>query len=140
MSTIDKKDLIAIRLGTEEDKSFIFSTWLKGLYYGDSWFSNIPKDVFMQHHHPVIERLLVDPAVIVTVACLKDDPEVILGYAVQTLDGSTVHWCFVKKSWRNIGLAKNLISAKVTAATHLTKAGLSILRKHPGIVFNPYKI
>jgi GNAT superfamily N-acetyltransferase len=140
MSTIDKAELIAIRLMNENDKGFIYATWLKGLYYGDTWFKEVPKDLFMKGYRPIIDKLLSSPDTVVTVACLKDDPEVILGYAVQKLDCVTVHWVFVKQSWRGIGLAKSLISPKIGVVTHLTRAGLGILKNHCKIIFNPFAI
>ncbi len=137
MSEIDKKNLIAIRDGVPEDHAFIMATWLRGLYYGDSWFSLINKDVFMTAYHLHLETLLKTPGITVKVACLKDDPEVILGYAVLTAD-RIVHWVYCKGAWRKIGIAKSLVPDNVTSATHLTKIGLSILRKKPRISFNPF--
>lgn len=137
---MNKSELVAIRDYLESDKNFIFSTWLRGLYHGDSWFSEIPKDIFMKHYHKFIEYLLNHANTTVKVACLKDDPEVILGYAVLNKEDTLLHWVFCKSAWRNIGIAKSLVSQSVNTVTHLTKIGLSIKRKRPNIVFNPFAI
>lgn len=137
-STLNKKDLVAIRVANDSDRNFILATWLRGLYYGDTWFGEIPKNIFMEKYHSILERLLSLDTTITVIACLKDDPEVILGYAVQDLNETTLHYAFVKKAWRNIGIAKDMVSKKTVTATHLTKSGLSILKKHPGVIFNPF--
>lgn len=128
------------RPAAPEDVNFIFATMLRGLYYGDSWFSRIPKDIFMAHYHKVIEALLVHPSTKVTVACLKDDPEVVLGYSVTGHNDELVHFVYVKSAWRNIGLAKSLVGTTPKAATHLTTVGSSILKKHPEVIFNPFQL
>lgn len=135
---VNKADLIAIRSGIQDDKNFIYASWLRGLYYGDSWFSEVPKNVFMEQYHKVIDYILNNPATIVRVACLKEDPTVILGYAILKTDGG-VHWVFCKKSWRNIGIAKDLLGSNTKYATHLTKIGLNVA-KNKGIIFNPFNV
>lgn len=137
---IDKANLVEIRDFRESDKHFIFSTFLRGLYYGDSWFSLIPKTVFMTKYHKVLEHIMNSPNTKVSVACLKDDPEVILGYAMLDATGSTLHWVFCKKAWRSIGIAKSLVPDSISNVTHLTKTGKSILSTKPNVQFNPFLI
>lgn len=120
----------------QTDKSFIMSTLLKGIYYGDSWFSLIPKDIFMSNYHPHIERLLSAPGVDVTIACLGEDPDVIIGYSVTT--NTILHYVFCKRSWRKIGVAKLLLPQTVSAVSHLTDLGRKLLPKLPGAIFNPF--
>lgn len=141
--TLSKKDLVIIRNGKESDKNFIMATFLRGFYYGDSWAREIPKDIFMSVYHAVVEKLLAAPGILIQVACLREDADVILGYSIigANVAGLTLHWVFVKAAWRNIGIGKSLVpEGKVNAATHLTKSGLSILRKHPEVVYNPFLI
>lgn len=140
MSTeISKEELIAFRDGQATDTNFIFSTFLRGLYYGDSWFSLIPKDTFMKNYHAVLEAVLASPKTKVRVACLKDDPEVILGYSILNQSETACHFVFVKATWRKIGIAKSLVPSTVGTATHLTALGLS-LTKRKGIEFNPFAL
>lgn len=139
---IDKKDLISIRDSLPNDRNFILATWLRGLYYGDTWFKEIPKAIFFENYHNVVERILTRPGTIIKIACLKDDPDVILGYCVSRVfngDINVVDWAFVKSAWRNIGIAKRLLPAKVHACTHHTKQSLGIAKKKfPSIIFNPF--
>jgi hypothetical protein len=132
-----KDDLIAIRPTVESDKNFIMATILRGLYYGETWFAEIPKPTFMLHYHKVIEFLLNKDTTEVRIACLKDDPEIIVGYAILSPNINTSHFVFVKKAWRGIGIANSLVPSNTKFATHLTKTGLSIIRKK-NIDFNPF--
>jgi hypothetical protein len=135
---MQKTELITLRVMVESDKNFVMSTIMKGLYYGESWFSEIPKQTFMIEYHKVIEFLLNKPTTHVVVACLREDPDVILGYSICTAP-DIAHWVFIKKSWRGIGIANSLVPKDVRYATHLTKTGLSIIRKK-NIDFNPFMI
>ena len=144
-SQLEKKDLIAIRTNTPEDRNFILSTWLRGSYYGDTWYGLIPKNIFMEQYHNILEKFLLRAGVNIQVACLKEDPDVILGYSVSRnvkngeADISIVDWVFVKSAWRKIGIGKMLMPNKINATTHITKAGLSIMKqKLPNVIYNPF--
>lgn len=137
---MNKSDLIGIRAAVEGDRNLILATWLRGLYYGCSLFTEVPKNTFMAAYHDILERLLASNNVKVTIACLRDDPDVIVGYSVTNRDGTIVHWVFTKSNWRNIGIAKSLVSPTAKVATHITKVGLSLLRKRSGAIYNPFAI
>ena len=139
------KDAIVVRNFTASDRNFILATWLRGLYYGDTWYTSIPKAIFMENYHRILERFLSHSSVSIKVACLKDDPEIILGYSVTRqmkhgeADISVLDWVFVKSAWRKIGVAKMLVPSRLNACTHLTKTGQSILKqKLPNVIFNPF--
>ena len=51
---MEKNELVTIRDIESEDINFIYATWLRGLYYGESYFSLMPKDIFMAKYHGVI--------------------------------------------------------------------------------------
>lgn len=134
-----------IRDAIASDRNFIFATWLRGLYYGDSWFTKIPKPIFMENYHRVIERILDQPNTHVKVACLADDPDVILGYSVyrqikvDDADVNVLDWVFIKSAWRKIGIGKKLTPENLRAFTHLTKLAGDIIKvKIPGLIFNPF--
>lgn len=137
MST--QKDLITVRNYLPEDRSFILACWLRGVYYGNTFFSDVPKGIFMEHYHKVLERFLDNPRVNINVACLKDDAQVILGYSVTRLSAKgeqIMDFIFVKKAWRGIGIARSLTPTNLQVVSHLTKIGKAI--KPPGVVFNPF--
>lgn len=128
---------VVYRDAVADDVPFIYSSWLNGLRYGNDWFNLIERSSYYKTYHKVIETILTRPGTKVKVACLKDDPEVILGYCAYS--GTILHWVQVKDSWKGIGLARALIPTKVTVVTHVTKVGASLLRsKLPSAVFNPF--
>jgi hypothetical protein len=132
--------LYAIRDGTPSDDNFILATFLKGLYYGDSWFSLIPKDLFMVNYKHIVQSLVKSPKVSIKVACLKEDPSIILGYIMMSKDEKTVHWIFIKSIWRKRGIGKSLWPTSATAVSHLSSLGKNLMSKVPNVVFNPFSI
>ncbi len=135
-SKIAKSSLVTIRNGEFNDLPFIFSTWLKGLRWGNEYHKLVDQDAYFKGQHRVIEKILQDPKTEIKVACLIDAPEVIVAYAVYT--GDTLHWVKSKSDWKNIGLAKDLVPKSITTVSNVTKVALSILKKHPNVLFNPY--
>ena len=128
-------NLITVRDANPDDKSFIFATWLRGLRYGNEFFAAIHKATYFRNYHAILEKLLTS-GVTIKVACLKEDPSVILAYSV--FKGPRLDWVFVKAAWRGIGLAKSIIPPTIEKVSHLTKVGRSILVKYPHVVFDPF--
>lgn len=132
----DFSGLYNVRDYKESDKNFILSTFLKGLYYGESWFSLIKKDIFMNNYKHVGEALLSKCAV--KVACLPDDEDVILGYSILSKDFQAIAFVFVKSTWRGKGIARAICPRHPLAVTHLTDLGKVLLKKLPDTIFNPF--
>lgn len=133
------EQLFKIRPMVPGDKSFIMSTWLKGLKFGNDLFKEVKADVYFKAYQKILDQLLAHPSVKVNVACLPDDEDVILGYAAVSKDDSKIHFVFVKSAWRKMGIAKALVPETIKTATHITKTGLSLLRKK-AIDFDPFNI
>ncbi len=136
-------EAILIRDGTPEDHPLIYSTVLKGLFYGNEQINLIrPKDAFMAAYHKVIEARLASDTTTVKVACLKSDPTTVLGYAIfhfTAPDYRVLDWVFVKRRWRTIGIAKLLVpKGAINTVTNLTKTGITLLYDHPEVSFNPF--
>ena len=137
---------IRIREAVPADVDFIFSSWLKS--YRNSHFSkNIINTIYFQAHHRLIENLLKTEKVLI--ACNKEDATQIYGYccAGQEEGIFTLHYIYVKQSFRNFGVAKILLHAfnhdKYTAGvyTHHTrfaenKAQDYNMLYHPYLLFN----
>lgn len=135
---LNKKDLIIQRDFNLRDLNFIYATWLKGLRYGNDWFGFITKEAYFTFYHRIIELLTQKPGVMIKIACLKDDPDVILGYSVS--EGFVLHWVFVKSAWRKIGIAKDLCP-EFKSVSHITDMAKSILiTKFPQVEFNPFVV
>lgn len=140
MVTEEVKALVRTRGFELNDKEFIFATWLRGLYYGNDWFKAIDKDRFMECYHSIISNILDRKSTNINVACLQDEPSVVLGYSVLHISGPEpiLHWIFVKKAWRRLGLAGSLIPENCRITTHLTHVGCKI--KPPEMKFDPFLI
>jgi len=132
--------LYSVRDNKPEDNNFILATFLRGLYYGETWFSEIPKDIFMDNYKKIAEALIHSPKVIIKVACLTDDPDTIIGYSILSSDYQTVHFCYVKSAWRLKGVGKSLVPQHPTYVSHLTQLGKTLLSKLKPAVFNPFSL
>lgn len=130
---MDKAELIVFREMAKNDLNFIYTSWLRGFRFGNDWIKEIDSDTYYEEYQKVIDGLLKKASVLV--ACLKDDPDVILGYSVKRDD--VIDWVFVKKAWRKFGLGNKLIG-NVKFCTHLTYIGNAI-RKKKSITFNPFR-
>lgn len=132
------KGLYDIRDYKESDKNFILATFLRGLYYGDSWFSTIPKDIFMDNYKLVAERIIGDPRINIRLAVLREDNDVILGYSILSADHKAVIWSYTKTAWRRQGIARSLLPSNPLYVMHLSELGKELLPKLSGAVFNPF--
>lgn len=128
---------IAYRPATAPDYPFIYSTWLKGLYWGSDWWQMIPRAIYMGHYKRALEGILARNRAIV--ACLSEDPNVLVGYVVfgQCPSGTTVHFMYVKRPWRKLGIARSLWPEGTVQVSHMTKVAKSILPSN--IIFNPFE-
>lgn len=137
---MNKKDLYSIRAFIPSDSNLILATWVHGLYHGnerDSWISSIPEDVFNVHYRNILEKIIILPHVEMRIATVKDEPDVILGYSVFTKD--TLHWIYVKKPWRLIGIARDLYPKGIKYTTHLTELGRALRPKYK-LIFDPFRL
>lgn len=130
-----------IRDYREEDKAFVMSTWLRGLYYGDSWFSLIPKDRFMSRYKLIVEAIISKRSNIILVACDMNDHDTIFGFSCLSADFNIINWVFVKKLFRGKGIGKSLVPQNPKTVSHLTETGKSLLAiKFPNTVFDPFEL
>lgn len=136
---MNKSELVSIRNYEPLDKNFILATFLRGLYHGETWYSEVPKQIFMENYHKIIEFIMTIPTNQIKVACLKDDKDVILGYSIFSTQKKAVHWVFIKKSWRGIGIAKDLVPSDTVFYTHFTKVGQIIMKKK-NLTLNPFAL
>ena len=136
MSELGK--VYTIRNGKTDDIPFIMSTWLRGLYYGNEFFGIMPKDIFMDNYKHICEALINKSTI--KVACLIEDEDVILGYAILSPDLTTLHWAFVKNAFRNKGISKDLLPKYFSVFTHFSTLGLSLVKKYVDLTFNPFSV
>lgn len=132
-------ELITIREGKESDHNFVYATALRGMYYGIPQLSLSPKDTFMACYHAILEKILALPGTYLKIACMKDDPDCVLGYLLGSSKGH-IYFAFVKKSWRKLGIATELfrsIQPRPSCAVAVTRIGEKILKK-ARLQYNPF--
>lgn len=116
------------------DSGFIFSTMPKGVFYAS--FAKIPnRDIFFTTFYSYLQDLLKHAQVLI--ACMKNDQEVIIGYAI--LDKAQLEWIYVKESYRNQAIAGLMLKNKLITAVNpqnITVVGHDILKNHPNL-FKP---
>lgn len=142
-----KKELMVIRPVEASDLPFIYRSWLMGAYHGNrpkpgvkeqpgaslDYIGSIHQDDFMKSYHKYIEFLLGKAST--QIACLKSDPDVILGYSVS--EPGVLHWVFVKPDWRRIGICNDLLPKDIHTVTGFSRVG-DVVRRHKSLKFNPF--
>jgi hypothetical protein len=123
---------------TFADRSFVLATWLRGQRFGHPYYTAIDKKSYYTNYSKYIESILSLHSTRVLVACLADEPDVIVGYAVYSSSGA-LHWVYTKKAWRNLGVARSLLPSPIRAFTGLTVQGAK-LATALGAVFDPFAI
>jgi ribosomal protein S18 acetylase RimI-like enzyme len=135
---------IRLRPATEEDVPFVFNSWLKS-YRSSVATKHISNTIFFAEQHKIIEALVIQNQVIM--ACNDKDPTQVYGYiCAGQVDGIfTLHFVYVKHSFRNLGIGKMLLNAfdhnTDTAAiyTHHTRFADKLAPKF-NFVYHPYTI
>ncbi len=119
--------MVTIRNANAGDKSFIYATWLRGLYHGSLYWACTNAKQFYPEMSKRIETVLY--RAVIKVATDNNDPDLILGYAV--IQDDTLHWCYVKTEGRLQGVARLLLKdTNIRYVSCLTSVGDSIRRKN----------
>ena len=143
-------ELTDVRPSSASDEAFIFASWLRNFQKSGLHSEKIPRSVLMRKHHAVIERLLARPTVGVLIAHPKGDPDTIVGWLVWERSGAdterpVVHYVYVKGAFRKYGIARQLLESaglrpNSLAFSHWTLAVNVLVRKYPGLVYDPYTL
>lgn len=133
---------ILYRPAIEEDRPFIFNSWLKAFRKG-TLSANVDNSIYYTNHHSLVERILSKSKTII--CCNSDDPSIIYGYVTyQEVDGQFVlHFVYVKHIYRKLGLARQLLAETghdfnlLGCYTHQTNVGIVKEEKY-NLVYHPY--
>jgi len=132
---------LCVRAASDADLAFIHATWKRQIIRcGVRPRSELSeRELYTKATH-VVNALLHRSATLI--ACLPDDPSVILGYLVvelsSTVDKPIIHFCYTKGPWRGMGVMRLLfkdLHPNNCYASHLTKS--LKLKNFPGLVFKP---
>lgn len=123
-NSIDEVKVI-LRLLREDDLACIYSTWRNSAYFGMEKKER-NADRFFKKQTAIISQTLSDA--LVRIACLEEDPNMIIGYAVST--GDHLDWIYVKVEYRNKGIGTMLFPKNIKTVTpRQTKIGSVITKK-----------
>ena len=109
-----------------KDVPFIYSTWRNSLFY-DKKRNPSTAPTFFKAANRQLHEVLSSPSVRVNVACLEDDSDHIIGYAV--LADTNIEFVYVKKDYRGNGIASVLTKGFSTVSNPQTKIGKAIVQK-----------
>lgn len=124
-----------IRLATEDDLRFVHSSW-----HTNFWKVWANKHVQREHYNGGmdrrIERLLKRSKTLV--AFFPEVPDEVLGWSC--MEGDTLHYVYVKATYRRVGIGSGLTHGLVKWYTHQTnEAGRAFMARIEA-QFNPFKM
>ena len=116
-----------IRPARPGDHALIYSTWRNALWYAEK---RDPKESsqFYKDTSEIIRGILSRPECRVRVACLSEDPDMLLGWSVFLADH--LEFVYVKIDYRRKGLGRLLTKGFKTFSQPQTKIGKSLKEKH----------
>ena len=119
------------KFNPDRDSGLIYSSYPKGVYYGSQAPINPTgddkiKSAWFKTFHRELKNQIEGSTIII--ACMSDDPDIILGYSIMT--DTTLDFIYVKEMFRSQGIARLLLkNQKVEHYKNVTKSGHSILQK-----------
>lgn len=133
---------IRIRKANEEDIPFIFNSWLKS-YRNSKFAKSITSTIYFTEHHKIIQSIVTKNEVLI--ACNNEDPSQVYGYCCAgfTEGFFTLHYIYVKHSFRGLGIAKVLMSkfnhdtSTASIYTHHTRVADKLAPKY-NMIYHPY--
>lgn len=140
-------DSFVLRDIRANDVARILKDWLQS-YHRATEVRKIPNPVWYWWMHKIIESVMEDPTVLWMVAVPAEQPDLIAGWccAQQFAGGNMlVHYTYVTRSYRRLGLASRMLAAAGVAAdvglmvTATTFAGVALLKSRGNEpVWNPF--
>lgn len=122
----------------EQYRNMLYSKFLRSLKFGNEYFRLIDQDSYYKMYHAYIESLLARPQSSIKLAVLTDEPDVVLGWAL--LEPKVVHFCYVNRDNRRIGICTSLLSEPFDTFTHITNSWMNVwTKKYKSARFDPFK-
>ena len=135
---------VKIRKMKPTDEAFIYSSWLRS-YRNSDFASHISNAIYYDAHKQIVSKLLEECEVFIL--CSHTDEDHIYGficYTNLTPKLSTLHFLYIKYSYRKMGLANYMYDATVgqhggstICITH-NNSYLKDKINSLGLIFNPY--
>lgn len=135
---------LIVRDATLEDRNFIFKSVLHHYRNGSPHTQHISDQVFFDNHSYLVSKVMKIPGNVIKMAALSDDPDVVFGFAWGNVQPETLHYVYVKRAFRRMGIAACLVRAIFDEDvdeifyTHHTRDMGFIAHRTDRFVFNPY--
>lgn len=125
---METQTLVVLRLAqTDSDHALIYSTWRNALWFAEKRDAKT-SDSFFKEASEKISEILKAPETRVRMACLADDPDMLLGWAV--LRNTHLEFVYVKLDYRRRGIGRLLTQGFKTFSEPQTRIGRSLAKKH----------
>lgn len=108
------------------DHAFLYSTWRNALWYSEKREQKLA-DQFYKEASERISSLLKLRNIKIRMACLNEDPDMLLGWAVMQDDH--LYFAYVKIDYRRKGIGNLLVRGFTTFSPPETKIGKSLAEK-----------
>jgi GNAT superfamily N-acetyltransferase len=119
-------------------RPMVFNKFLLSLRYSNDYFKLIEKNAYFKTYERFIGNLLHRDSAYLRLAVLSDDHDVVLGWAL--MEPECMHYVYVNRDYRRIGIAKALVKEPFKEFSHLTKIAMLLWSsKFPEAKFNPFK-
>jgi GNAT superfamily N-acetyltransferase len=133
--------MFKIRQAKGNDLNFIYSTWLRSYKHDSPVTKQIKRDLFFKEHQRLIDKIFMRPNINIYMACKDDDEDLVFGYIVY--EPKTIHFIYVKESFRKLGIGKRLLGCLPTLndveASHLTYSLIELWNAGKlKVNYNPY--
>ena len=125
-------NLVDARTSLPTDTAFIYDSWFKA-YWKATACKTTSFHIYKSGQNALISRLLGRAGSVV--AFSPEVPDEILGYAV--LEYQTVHFVYVKPSYRKMGIGRGLIRGCDRYTQHMGALG-ALFAEKCGLQFDPY--
>lgn len=129
-----------INWGNDSEVGFVYKSWL-GSYKNHA--SDIPYAMYRQIYQALLDRIMRRPGSEVILAIHPEHDDQIFGFAVIERNSPTLHYIYVKESYRRKGVGSDILeficdgnTSGEFEFTHSTRMGRNFLKTRGGR-FNP---
>lgn len=120
----------------KEYEALLFSKWLRSLRKGNPLYRSVEAIKYFDEYHRFIENLLKKPDMLIKLAVLTDDHDVVLGFSCSRED--VLDYLYVQPDQRGQKISTALIPEYIRTFSHMTKLWMPIWQaKYKHWRFNP---
>lgn len=127
---------IDLRKLTPSDQNFVAASWFECYWKLHARNTPIHYDTYKVGQDKVINRVINGGQIIVAYA--RNVPDEIAGYVA--FDKDVLHFLYVKKAYRHLGIGSGLISPNFKRYSHDTGKRWQEFAKKKGLIYDPYAL